>query len=114
MNIRIISTPAGEAPLWVREKWVGLELPLSKNDSSTIIGLGTGVLTGPRTLVGQLLGAFLGKSFFVRGYKVAVIEAIGVLEKASPETAAWWKSNAPHLVKPKKYFLFRKEECQIV
>ncbi len=26
--IRIVNVPAGEAPLWVREKWVGLELPL--------------------------------------------------------------------------------------
>ena len=25
--IRITSVPTGEAPVWVREKWVGLELP---------------------------------------------------------------------------------------
>ena len=24
----VTATPPGEAPLWVREKWVGIELPL--------------------------------------------------------------------------------------
>jgi len=28
-RIRVIAVPAGEAPPWVREKWVGLELPLT-------------------------------------------------------------------------------------
>ena len=29
-NVRIVAVPLGEAPLWVREKWVGLELPLTR------------------------------------------------------------------------------------
>jgi hypothetical protein len=28
--IRIIAVPPGEAPLWVREKWVGLDLPVAR------------------------------------------------------------------------------------
>src|SRR5215471_17510443 len=28
-SVRILRPPPGEAPLWVREKWVGLELPLA-------------------------------------------------------------------------------------
>ena len=28
-TIRIVGVPPGEAPLWVREKWLGLELPLA-------------------------------------------------------------------------------------
>jgi hypothetical protein len=114
MNIRIIKTPAGEAPLWVREKWVGLELPLSQRLAMNFFGLGIGVLTGPQTIFGMLIGAFTGKLFFIRGYKISVLDAIEVLEKASPEAAAWWKLNTPHLAKPRKHFLFRKEECQIV
>src|SRR5712664_1703512 len=29
-HIRIFAVPPGEAPAWVREKWVGLELPLAQ------------------------------------------------------------------------------------
>jgi hypothetical protein len=26
--VRIVAVPPGEAPLWVRQKWVGLDLPV--------------------------------------------------------------------------------------
>jgi hypothetical protein len=29
-TVRIIAVPPGEAPLWVREKWVGVELPVAR------------------------------------------------------------------------------------
>jgi hypothetical protein len=28
LRIRIVSAPPGEAPQWVREQWIGCELPL--------------------------------------------------------------------------------------
>jgi hypothetical protein len=46
--IRIIATPPGEAPLWVREKWIGLELPLVDGDSAAQEVFTSGVLSGPR------------------------------------------------------------------
>lgn len=30
-KIRIIKVPSGEAPEWVREAWVGLEIPTLEN-----------------------------------------------------------------------------------
>ena len=47
-RICVTAVPAGEAPQWVREKWVGVELPLalrSAHDFRTF-----GVLSGPRSL----------------------------------------------------------------
>ena len=29
-TVRIIAAPPGEAPLWVRQKWVGLDLPVAR------------------------------------------------------------------------------------
>ena len=51
MRIRIIAVPPEEAPAWVREKWVGLELPLARWSSSPIAGGTYGVL--PRSFFGM-------------------------------------------------------------
>jgi hypothetical protein len=32
--------------------------------------------------------------------------AVAVLAKSSPEAAAWWQENTPHLLRPKRYFVF--------
>ena len=45
-RIRIVSVPAGQAPLWVRQKWVGLELPLSLRHTP-VTTFTRGVLTKP-------------------------------------------------------------------
>src|SRR5580704_4538322 len=44
-KLRIIAVPPGEAPLWVREKWVGLELPVAQRQSRKF--LTSGVLSAP-------------------------------------------------------------------
>ena len=43
-KIRITSVPSGQAPEWVREQWVGLELPVKDIDLSK--GFCTGALGG--------------------------------------------------------------------
>lgn len=45
--IRIVQPPAGEAPLWVREAWVGIALPVIRG-SSLRNYQGVGVLSGPK------------------------------------------------------------------
>ena len=85
VRIRIIDIPPGEAPLEVREQWVGLELPLVGGDPYAMQLKTCGVLTGasePEETV---------------GYAVSIEDAVRVLEKKSPEAAAWWRSNAAHL-----------------
>jgi hypothetical protein len=53
-TIRIVRAPAGEAPLWVRESWIGIELPLVGGRQPRV-GQGVGALTGPKTFWKQTL-----------------------------------------------------------
>jgi hypothetical protein len=112
-RVRILAVPPGEAPQWVREKWVGLELPLAQLSSEAQARRSAGVLTGPRGFllsVGALLRGELHKR---SGFVVNVLEAIAVLERVSPEAAQWWRANAAHLMKPSRYFLFPEHVCTV-
>ena len=37
---------------------------------------------------------------------------MAVLERAHPDAAARWRTNAAHLFTRKRYLLFREEECR--
>jgi hypothetical protein len=113
-RVRIFAVPPGEAPAWVREKWVGLELPLAQGCLTSSGGLTAGVLSGPRTSFARLTTLMLGRYQRRRGFKVNVLEAITVLENASPEAANWWRVNAPHLMTPSRVFLFPEDVCMVV
>jgi len=111
VQVRIIAVPPGEAPPEVREKWVGLCLPIQR----TLFGrrrrrLRTiGVLTGPRTLGGMMRAMLAGQP--MEGYAVPVLAAIRVLEAAHPDTAGWWRAHASHLMRPGRMFVFPAEVC---
>ncbi len=53
-TIEIVFPPAGEAPLWVREKWIGLRLPVASPEAKPVCALTAGVLTGPKGLLAAL------------------------------------------------------------
>lgn len=80
--IRIIAIPPGEAPLWVREKWVGLELPLADGDSVVQV-FTSGVLSGPRNRFLAIIWGLLGRLKVQSGYPVYVKEALGILEQTA-------------------------------
>lgn len=109
--VRIVAVPPGEAPEDVRQAWVGLRLPLllfhGKSKSLKIAG----VLTGPKGFLDRLATLFSGRYEQRNGYAISVLEAIAVLEGANPQAAAWWRQNAPHLVRPGKAFMFPVEVC---
>jgi len=111
-RIRIVAVPAGEAPQWVREKWVGIELPLALRQAHNVHTFG--VLSGPRSFLAALWRLLTGRSTRRRGYAVEVAAAMAALERVHPDAAAWWRTNAPHLFTRKRYFLFREEECRAV
>lgn len=113
-RIRIIAIPPGEAPQWVREKWVGLELPLAQRSRSARPRRVFGVVSAPRTWLARWLGILRGGVGRESGYAVQVLQAIAELEKASPEAAAWWRTNLPHLLKPWRFFLFAESVCQVL
>ncbi len=45
---------------------------------------------------------------------VRVEPALVALERASPEAAAWWRRNVPHLMKPWKFFMFHEHVCHVI
>ena len=62
-TVRIIAAPPGEAPLWVRQKWVGLDLPVTRYSGQSRF-LGLGVLSMPRSWLGQWLAVIKGRYRF--------------------------------------------------
>jgi len=110
--VRIIAVPPGEAPLWVREKWVGLELPLARASPGRFFGFGA--LSGPRSFFTQLWGILQRRADRIYGYAVEAHPAVEILQASSPEAAAWWRENAAELVAPRRCLLFHAEVCQVV
>ena len=108
MKLVVTSIPPGEAPLWEREKWVGLSLPLAQRGSAPRTYLTSGVITRPRTFFRSLVALFAGKLERQTGFCIETRAAIEVLAKASPEAAAWWRENAPHEMSAGRYFLFQQ------
>jgi hypothetical protein len=98
--------------LWVREKWVGLELPVHYSVPKTFFTLG--LLSAPSTLLGRLWALLRGRAERVSGYVVEGRGAVDILERSSPEAAAWWQKNAPQHFAPKRYLIFHESVCRVV
>jgi hypothetical protein len=113
-SIRIVGVPPGEAPLWVRERWVGLELPLAGGDRGPRQAYTSGVVSGPRNRLVALWWGLRGRLRRQSGYAVDAIEAVRILEATAPDAASWWRKNVPRLQVRKRKFLFHKSSCEIV
>ena len=109
--IKIISAPFGEAPLHIREAWIGLVLPLAVPSVRSVWIVG-GVLTGPRTALGHWLQLLLGRGSRHAGYVVNVVAAVALLDRANPSAAAWWRENTPDLLAENRNFVFNAEACE--
>jgi hypothetical protein len=96
--VRIVKTPAGEAPEEVREQWVGLILPCPEGEEPTH-SIGHGVMSGA---VSERLG-----------YTVPAVIAIDILAMKDPRAANWWVSCTPYYTATAE-FTFRAEECEVV
>jgi hypothetical protein len=99
-HIRILSVPAGEAPLHVRAEWVGLVLPLAPGRPKLVKAHGVGVCSG-KPIEGTLIR-----------YVVLVEDAIARLEEKAPEAAAWWRRNVPRLFGKGCTLLFDDSACE--
>ena len=113
-TIRIVGIPPGQAPLWVREKWVGLELPLAPHLQRQVNVLSSGVLDGSPTFLGFLGRLFRGRVSVSKGFAVEIGPAIAILETRHPDAANWWKTNVPDLIGSKRSLLFQKDVCELV
>lgn len=104
--LMITSIPPGEAPLWVREKWVDLALPLVQQRATPATFLTSGVLSGPKTLFSQLFAFLGGRLKREAGYAVETHRAMAALATVGPEAVAWWQENVPHVMQAGRYFVF--------
>jgi hypothetical protein len=110
LKVRIVQAPIGEAPEWVREAWVGLELPLA-HPEEVAVETG-GVLTGPRTWLGGWWARLTGRLEVVSGYVVKADRAIDLLGRSRPEAAAWWRAHAPEFCRSGAEFIFDSPACE--
>lgn len=111
MKIRIINTPPGEAPIEIRNGWIGIELPLAKDG---LQNCGTfGVLTGPKTIIGKWLNVLMGRYGRESGYIVEGSTALKLLRDHNHSAASWWVENT-YFDKSGKYMFFHEHVCEVV
>ncbi len=108
--IKIVAVPSGEAPLQVREAWVGIVLPLALPEKRQ--GLNTGVLTGPKMPLTRLLWHLTGRYSQTVGYLVESAVAISILSQQHPSAAQWRQQNTPEFLKPGRLFMFAADHVR--
>jgi hypothetical protein len=110
MHVTIIGRPAGEAPDWVRDAWIGLRLPLARPRARAWQGVG--VLSGPTGFFRQTWAILRGQTTRTRGYLVNAKLAVDLLAGANPAAAAWWHENGPEWLTGHKGFIFDEAACR--
>src|SRR5438046_8922839 len=108
-RVRIRSAPPGEAPADIRRAWVGLTLPIVGRGPMT--GFGSGVLTGPKSILELLWRLVTFRMQVHEGYAVDVATAIDVLAKARPDAAAWRRPAATHIFRRGPRIVFSRDSC---
>ena len=97
-RIMIASTPSGQAPEWVRQAWVGLELPIVETSAGGMI---TGALGGSPD------------SSNADGYHVDIPTALAILGQHNPQAAKWWEESSI-LQLCGEHFIFGKRFCELI
>jgi hypothetical protein len=98
MQIKIVTTPPGEAPEEMRAAWVGLTFPAIRTPVS-IDGVG---------------GLAHLKLPSQPGYLVPGALAVELLQQQWPEAASWWRENAPDATGPEGFLFLDLESCRRV
>src|SRR5262249_16921735 len=97
-RLRILRTPPGEAPEDIRRAWVGAELPLRRGETEPAPHESVNVLSQQ-------------SPEWTNGYVVDGRAAVAALASLSPDAAAWWRANAPHVVARGYRLFFPAEVC---
>jgi hypothetical protein len=97
--IKIIKTPEGEAPEWVRKEWVGLTLPIANNAPL-------------RIFVKGVLGGGDVKDLEKHLYPISGKKAFSALQNKSPEAFQWWERNSNPT--NHTHLIFHSEHCEAI
>lgn len=102
--IRITKVPAGEAPLWVREAWVGTVIPCDP-----YFGYGDNPEKGVLSLKEND-----GVRRKLCSFAVLQEDAIGILRDYSPRAAMWWQIHGfPRDTPGEDRFSFTEDEAEV-
>ena len=127
--MRIMAVPPGQAPKWVREEWVGLELPIAENTPPPKDLIQAGVnffrpkdvvktamkMTGEKKRDEKIIQKRVSLAKYkasIGGYPVETVAAIEILGKKSSKAARWWEENL--YLKAMPWLVFKKEVCELI
>lgn len=114
-SIRIITTPPGEAPVHIREAWIGVTLPLAEMPHPQPNYWRTaGVLRKNHGWLARLKSLFAGPLVEqpIASYVVSVLAAMEALRPHSPSAMDWWERHTPHLMNSSAMFCFDASCCE--
>lgn len=113
MYVEIVSIPVGEAPLWVRQAWIGTKIPLVWDGLHTLPVVG--VLSGPPSRTMRLWNYLTWQADpIMTGYIVVAKEAVDRLADHNIEAAEWWRANTPDALDGASTFIFDAQACEVV
>lgn len=112
MIIEIVKAPSGDTPQWVRDAWVGLQLPALEDRPVSMPTVSA--QTGPKSLFGQLWHLRRGKTERRYGFVVNAKTAIGLLALSNEEAARWWIDTKPLALNPAQVLMFDANCCKPV
>lgn len=85
---------------------MGLTLPLAQSSPHPGRVLTVGVSSDPLGVIALVAALLTGRLRKTEGYLIDAPAAIEILEAAHPEAAEWWKTHAPHFLRPRRKFVF--------
>lgn len=114
MIIEIHSTPQGKNPLWVREAWVGLQLPSLDEVPIKVPVADVGNRPSVRALVRGLKDGAVAPLKERFGYSVNAKIAVGIVSLTNEDAARWWLENVPEMMRQDMPLLFETACCRPV
>ena len=112
MIIRITKVQQGNYPEWVRNAWLGCELPCIPGIEEIFP---TSISVTPQELQSTEEGHAQGKvpeEHKITGFLVRRDRALIILRKKLPAAALWYSNN--NYLQPNSYFAFETQDVEIV